>query len=275
MFVEGENFTPPQYLTSKIIMNNPIRRNKNIGTKNQGFKSQNKFDIPFSYQDSKMFYERLGKTSKIIREINGQKMTFIVEQTRKNCCHACTIEDIETILKNISNMYYEGLNTFIFRQPKVKEEIFSPVWGRLIYLYELEKENLPVIILEAANYSKPIIWDRKLSIENQKEFRRLQEDGYDIEENKKKYEIKLTINNVRNTQLYRTFLHELGHYFHFITTNFDIYENIPKLEKEVFANNFADKMKLNLEVQNIIPFERMLNQDSLLKDGLWLTDFQL
>ncbi len=256
-------------------MNNPTRRNKNIGTKNQGFKSQNKFDIPFSYQDSKMFYERLGKTNKIIREINGQEVTFIVEQTRKNSCHACTIEDIETILKSISNEYYEGLCTIIFRQPKVKEEIFSPVWGRLIYSYELGKENLSAIILEATNYNKPIIWDRKLSVDDKKEFRRLQEDGYEIEEDKKKFEIKLTINNVRNTQLYRTFLHELGHYFHFITTDYDIYENIPKSEKEVFANKFADKMRAELEDKKVIPFDRILNHNALIKDGLSITDFKL
>ena len=35
------------------------------------------------------------------------------------------------------------------RQPKRKEEIISPVWGRLIYSYEFENDYCPAIILDA------------------------------------------------------------------------------------------------------------------------------
>jgi hypothetical protein len=82
-------------------MNNPTRRNRNIGTNKQGYKPQSKFQIPSSWHDSRAFYEKLGKTYKVIKEIGGQEVTFIVERTKKNSCHACTIEDIEKVLLNI------------------------------------------------------------------------------------------------------------------------------------------------------------------------------
>ena len=119
-------------------MKNPTRRNKNIGTARQGYKTQSKFRIPFSWYKGKIFYEKLGKTTKVIREIGGQTILFIVEKTKKGSFHACTIEDLERVLSKIPRKYVEGLTTFILRQPKLKEEIFSPVWGRLIYFYEFE-----------------------------------------------------------------------------------------------------------------------------------------
>lgn len=255
-------------------MNNPTRRNRNIGTAKQGYKTQSKFQIPFSWHDPKAFYEKLGKTAKVTKEIGGQAITFIVEKTKKDSCHACTIEDLENILSNIPRKFYEGLTTFILRQPKTKEEILSPVWGRLIYFYELEKTTLPVVILESANYTKNIIWGRKLSLDNQKELGRLKEDGFEIVEDSRQFKIKLSLENVRNTQLYRTLLHEIGHYHHSITTDPDIYDKLTVAEKETFAHNFADKLRKELEDLGIIPFDRLLTKENIEILKLDLSDFE-
>jgi hypothetical protein len=255
-------------------MKNPTRRNKNIGTAKQGYKTQSKFQIPSSWYDSKTFHEKLGKTYKVTCEIEGQTILFIVEKTKKDSCHACTIQDLERVLSKIPRKYIEGLTTFILRQPKSKEEIFSPVWGRLIYLYEFEKMALPAVILESANYSKKIVWDRKLSIDNQKELLRLRADGYEIEEDKRQYKINLSLENVRNTQLYRTLLHEIGHYYHYITTESDTYEKLTTSEKEIFAHDFADKLREELEDLRIIPFDRILTKENIERLGLDMTDFE-
>ncbi len=239
-------------------MRNPTRRNKHIGTARQGYKTQSKFNIPSSWHDGKAFYERLEKAHKIAREINGQTIMFIVEPTRKDCSHACTVEDIERVLSNVPRQYYEGLTTFILRQPKVKEELLSPVWGRLIYLYEIEKSTVPVIILEAVDCSKNIVWGRKLSLNAQKELVRLREDGHEIIEDKRRYTIQLSAESVRNTQLYRTLLHEIGHYYHYISTATEVYDNLATAGKEVFAHDFADNMLSDLKKMGIIPFVRQV-----------------
>lgn len=255
-------------------MNNPIRRNRNIGTSKQGYKPQSKFQIPSSWYDSRAFYEKLGKTFKVIKDINGQKITFIVEATKKSSYHACTIEDIEKILWNISRKYYEGLTTIILRQPKAKEEIFSSVWGRLIYLYELENKCEPALILEAVDFTKKIVWDRKLSVDSQKELNRLKEDGFNIKEDKRKYTFNLDIATVRNTQLYRTLLHEIGHYYQYITTSSHVYKSLITDEKEAFAHNFADKLKMELMESKIIPFDRILKKENIDNLKLDISDFE-
>jgi hypothetical protein len=262
-------------LSKKMKMKNPTRRNKNIGTAKQGHKTQSKFQIPSSYYDSKIFYEKLGQTISVTREIGGQTVLFIVEKTKKNSCHACTIEDLERVLTAIPRNYIEGLTTFILRQPKAKEEIFSPVWGRLIYLYELGKRTLPAVILESVNYSKAITLNRKLSIEGQKEVLRLIADGHEIHEDKRQYTLKPGLEHVRNTQLYRTLLHEIGHYYHYITTEPDVYEKIGATEKEIFAHGFADQCRKALEDAEIIPFDRILTIENIKASKLDLSDFQI
>lgn len=244
------------------VMNNPTRRNRNIGTAKSGYKTQSDFQIPSSWYDSRLFYEKLGETTHVQKEINGQTISFIIEKTRKNSCHACTIEDIERVLANIPVRYYEGLNTIILRQPNAKEELFSPVWGRLIYLYELGNKTVPALILESIDYSKTIVWKRKLSLDSQKELQRLREDGCEITEDKRQYNIKLDVNTVRNIQLYRTLLHEIGHYYHFITTDSDVYDNLITSEKETFAHQFADRLKQELTDARIIPFDRIMNPEN-------------
>lgn len=44
----------------------------------------------------------------------------------------------------------------IYRQPKRKEEILSPVWDRLIYSYDYKNEYYPAIILDAIDYKRSL-----------------------------------------------------------------------------------------------------------------------
>jgi hypothetical protein len=253
-------------------MFNPTRRNRNIGTWKQGFKKQSRFDIPFDYGvGGKTFYEKLTDYKKVERQINGWNFTFIVEKTKKDYFHACTIEDLEMILQHIPSDYYQDLRTIVLRQPKRTERIFSPVWGRLVYGFEFENESFPAIILESVKSDSTFRWTRKADIDTQKELERLRNDGFEFVEDKRSYEINLTLENVRNTQLYRTLLHEIGHYVQFCETE-DFY-NIPKDEREVFAHNFADKLKLELEEKGLIPFSRQFFEQSFEQNELEINDF--
>ncbi len=71
--------------------------------------------------------------------------------------------------------------------------------------------------------------------------------------------------------MYRTLLHEFGHYVHYFEQvekpgygdeefdewekRNDIYTNLPKKEKEKFANNYADRIKSELIKKGVIPFK--------------------
>jgi len=254
-------------------MNNPIRRNRNIGTWKQGYKKQNRFDIPCYYiRESKIYWEKLSNYKKIERQINGWDFTFIVEKTKKGYFHACTVEDLEKILQYIPSVYYGNLRTIILRQPKRTETIFASVWGRLVFYYEFESENFPAIILEVVKSGEKISWSRKMDIDRQKEIERLRNDGFEIYETKRNLEINLTLENVRNTQLYRTLLHEIGHYVQYCEDE-EKFAQLPSGEKEVFAHNFADKLKLELEEKGLIPFPRQFFETSFEQYGLDKNDF--
>lgn len=224
------------------------------------------------YDDGKVFYERLGRYIKVRRIINEHEFLFIVEETRPASQHACSIEDIEAVLKELPVEEYGELKFIILRQPKRKEEVLHPVWGRLIYSYEFEGNYYPAIILDSVASDKTFKWTKRLSVEAQKELVRLQEDGHTVADTGKFYEIKFDPAAVRNTQLYRTLLHELGHYVHYLNIverparndeeyeewekRHDLYSKIPHAEKEQFAHNYANTMKKYLVDRRAIPFER-------------------
>lgn len=237
-------------------MRNPIRRNRNIGTENQGFGKKNRLQISTPYGTLKSFYERIEKYQKEIRVINDHEFLFIAEETRENCHHSCTFDDLEKIIREIPKEDYGDLKFIVLKQPKRKEEILSPVWGRLIYSFEFEDEYFPAIILDAIDLNKRLIWTKKQTIEQQKEFARLKEDQHIFTENKREFLSELKLDPSRNTQLYRTLLHEFGHYVHYLEVverpvnededyeekerRQDYYFRLPKVEKEKFANKYVD-----------------------------------
>lgn len=272
-------------------MNNPIKRNRNIGTSKQGYGQNNKLVIPFPYAIMKDFFERLDRHNIVKKIINEHEFTFIVEHTRETCIHACTINDIVKIIEQIPKKDYGDLQLIILRQPKRKEEILRPVWGRLIYSYEFRDNLQPAIILEAQDFDKKLIINKKMTVAGQEEFERLEEDGHIFENKKRYYEATLTLENVRNTQLYRTLPHEFGHYVHYLKVverpskaeedyemwekRYDFYHTIPKSEKEVFAHNYANKLQSKLKEEQIIPFERIFNEEEIIMQGLRIEDFKL
>lgn len=254
-------------------MFNPTRRNRNIGTENQGFGQDNKFKISTPYGTLKSFYERIEKHQTEIRIINEYEFLFIIEETRENCFHSCSVNDLAKIIQHIPKEDYGDLRFIILRQPKRKEELISPVWGRLIYSFEFENEYFPAIILDSIDLNKKLVWSKKQTIEDQKEFTRLKEDGHFFIESKRNFVFELKSQPSRNTQLYRTLLHEFGHYVHYLEAverpgnddedydakekRNDYYFSLPLVEKEKFAHQFANRLIKVLIDDKIIPFERL------------------
>lgn len=253
-------------------MRNATRRNRNIGTAKQGYGQNNKLTIAQPCGVLKHFYERIDSYTKTKKIINGHEFIFIVEQLRDSSKHSCSIDDIATIIEQIPESDYGELKFIVLRQPKRKEETLSPTWGRLVYVYEFEDEYFPAIVIDAIDFTKRFKWTTKLSIDQQKELERLKSDGHEIISDGKHYMAEYKLENVRNTQLYRTLPHEFGHYVQYLENverpsteeeDFDEYINrkdlyfkIPSAEKEKFAHNYADKLVVELKKRSIIPFEK-------------------
>lgn len=248
-------------------MRNPTRRNRNIGTSKQGHGQHNKLAIPNPYDDARLFYERLGAYDKEERIINGHPFLFVTEKNNDTFKHACSVSDLERMISYIPPANYGDLKLIVLRQPKRKEGILSCVWGRFIYSYEFENDFYPAVILEAFEDNSKLKWSRGLSPDDQQELLRLRGDGHSFMENKRGYTALLETTNVRNTQLYRTLLHEFGHYVHYFQMvkasdndneerQEEAYLHLPKDVKEKFAHQYADKLRERLLQENLIPFER-------------------
>ena len=225
-------------------MINPTRRNRNIGTAKQGYGQNNKLVVPYPAVEMKSFYERLGEYKTIEKIINEHKFRFVVEKTRQNSFHACTIEDIEQILNQIPKQDYGELELIIVRQPTRKEENLKSVWGRLIYSYEFENNYSPAVIIEAVDLDRTFKWSKKLSIDSHKELERLKEDGHKIKMSKRFYEAEYELMNIRATQLYRTLPHEFGHYVHYLEVVkrplSEIQNQINQLDNQIDDNDTSE-----------------------------------
>lgn len=253
-------------------MRSPIRRSRNIGTARQGHGQNNRLVIPWPTAH-KAFYERLGPTTRQDAVINGQVFSFLTETPRAGWQHCCSVADIAHLIEHIPPEYYGELRLIVLRQPKRKEAILSPVWGRLLYAYEFAGEHFPAIVLEAVNLQRPLRWSRYLSVDDQQELRRLAADGHRLEQTPRQHLIWLQPHAVRHTQLYRTLLHEFGHYQHYRQlveqpdqpdeepsaweTRYEHYFRLPTAEKERYAHAFAARLAQRLEAAGIIPFNSL------------------
>jgi hypothetical protein len=263
---------------------NPSRRNRNIGTSRQGYGKDNRHTIPKGFPDNQVFYENLIGAVAIPRTIGENELTFLVEPTRKGCFHACTVDDICHILEGIPQEFLLYLDLIILRQPTRRQTILHRAWGIHFYYAGPGRYSGTTICLEAQDLSKPLRWGISLSPEEQKDLKRLEVDGHRITRTKRFYEIEMSEESIRNTQLYGTLLHELGHHVDWlINTAIPILNGVdpkeedhiisafhskPTRDKEVFANEWADGMKTLLASKNVIPFERILNHNQMERERL-------
>lgn len=168
------------------------------------------------------------------------------------------------------------------RQPKRKEKLLSPVWGRLVYWSSTNDYSGAAIYLEAQEVNCLLKWSKSLTPEYAKELKRLENDGHLITSDRRYYTIKHTIEAIRNTQLYRTLPHEIGHYVDYVQTveqpsgdNFDLwnslnklYANKPQHDKEAFAHRYADRFRA-LHIRNgRLPFARIIDENQMISMGL-------
>lgn len=255
---------------------NPARRNRNIGTAKQGHGQDNRLVIPDQYRDDSRRWGETLKPYQIYRHtMAGRTITFIVEATYPGFVHPCSVSDVAQVLRHVPNEDWKGLDTFLFRQPTRKQRVLSPVWGRMFYSADLGLPNRsavsqgPTVILEAAMPGDSYKLSASLGPDDVQEFERLKIDDHDIRRESKGFVVKTSPSAVRATQLYRTLLHEIGHWNDYLTKveiprepDFERWEELnelyfarPKHEREAYAHRYADNMRGELEKLGVIPFD--------------------
>jgi len=218
--------------------------------------------------------DRIGEYSIERRRVAGIDMTFIVENRRDGCLYPCTIDDVARVLELVPASDWAGIKTVVFRQPTRKQATLAPAWGRLRYAGEISTTRKrkvatgPMILLDSIEADFVIDWSAGLALDDQVELDRLRVDGHVVERVGNRYRIHVAPESARRTQLFRTLLHEIGHWLDWLEKveapamrgeDFGAlvayYFARPQAEREAFAHRYADSMSSALASAGVIPFE--------------------
>jgi len=211
------------------------------------------------------------------RRIHGREVSFVVEQTRAGHIHACSVDDIAKLLAHVPEECLHRLELFVLHQPKRKEAILQSVWGRLAYFATVGRPqdggvfSGPAVFLAATPVDFSFWFGASAGPMDQAELERLREDGHELLRRGSRYRVKTNPDSVRSTQLYRTLLHEIGHWVDWLTKVelasaepsmasdelSDAYFRRPSRERESFAHQYADALGARLRESGVIPFGRL------------------
>lgn len=254
----------------------PERRNRNIGTAASGHGQSNRMTIPNSRLDrfgmETVYQERIKPTHVETVEIGNSSLVVLYEEPRPGFTYGCSPGDVTHLLSLVPEDDLNQIDLIIFRQPTNKQARHNPVWGRLRYCAAIGNHLGPAIYLEAQKIGASFSWKRKLNPDDQTELSRLRSAGNMITETKREFVITPTENSIRNTLLYQTLLHEVGHWVQFEkealdeTTSLsadlklarDLYFAKPTAERERFAHRYADEMAHELRSSGKIPFDPII-----------------
>lgn len=246
---------------------NPTRRNRNIGTAKQGHGADNRLVIPDLWRkDGRWFAERLVNPREVPFVVHGDKRIALVEEPSDGFFYGCTVSDLEHLLHMVPAEDLEGLEVFLFRNPTRKQRTLSSVWGRMIYFATPGHYAGSAVCFESNDLST-LTWSRSLNPEGQRELERLREDGHRIEVQRRGIDIHLTPESFRATTLFRTALHEIGHYVDWMESVIRVegsaeeeqeasrlYSAKPKAMKEDFAHRYAAEALAKLTKAQKAPF---------------------
>lgn len=256
-----------------MVQRDPTRRNRNIGTATQGHGQNNRLTVPGRMLAERRWEELVGATKQVTHLVHGRPMQFIVEELNPGYFHSCKVDVLRSVLELFPVEDLKGLGAILLRQPTRKQVVLEPTWGRLTYLANVgigEGKSLyegPLVTLEAQEIGKPMVWSKSLGPNGRRELDRLREDGHSVEDDGRKYRIRMSVASVRNTQLMRTLPHEIGHWVDFLQkverpgesdidvwrTLHDRYFQRPAAEREKFAHRYADEFRrANAEALNAI-----------------------
>ncbi len=255
-----------------MVVWRPERRNRNIGTKSSGYSKSNDMRIPESWLDKhgncSLYYERLELAHVEKISIGSFETSIIYDKPHDGFSYGCSPADVKKLLTLVSASIPAMPDIIAFRQPTRKQRQQFPVWGRFLYYAEFGKNEGTAIVLESQELGTSLRRSKNMNLEDRAEYERLIGDGHSFVETKRYFEAQLAEDGIRNTKLYRTLLHELGHladYHQKVLSEetaldpdhdvaADLYFSRPTSVREVFAHRFAEDLGRLLRADHEIPF---------------------
>ncbi|MCB9797214.1 MAG: hypothetical protein H6741_31385 [Alphaproteobacteria bacterium] len=265
----------------------PTRRNRNIGTAKAGHGQNNAHRIPDTWD--KLYWEELGDH----RVVERAGLPLVVCRTLADHVHACTPDDIGHVLGALPRELLEDapgeyrLAAVVLRQPTRREALLEPVWGRQLLFSEAGALQGPMIQIAAVSVPHVARWPRSLDVEQQREVERLRAEAAELIVERRHVALRFDLAAARRVQLYRTLLHELGHWRQFIMEvalpageDWDREHQLsqrywarPTREREDYAHAFAEQWGAWLRERGVLPFPRRLDKAALEQEGLTVSDF--
>lgn len=247
----------------------PERRNRKIGTAAAGHGQDNRLVIPQSWHESRDFTERLGPHDTIEARLQGRRLTVLAEPARRGATYGCGPADVVHLLDRLPAADLAGLALVVFRQPTRKQETLRPAWGRCLFQADFGRHSGPAILLEAIELERPLVWPRRLCLAEREELERLAADGHEVTRDRRATTLRLREESVRGTVLYRTLLHEVGHWVDWQRRVLRpagapgsppqgeleaAYFARPPVEREAVAHRYATEQAGRLRAAGVIPF---------------------
>ncbi len=223
-----------------------------------------------------LFHERIEPAYFAEENVGGFGLKLFYELPREGFTYGCSPPDVLNVLRVAAPSVPSLPDMLAFRQPTRKQRQLKPVWGRFLYFAEFGAHEGTAIVLEAQKVGASIRWPKRMSLDDQAEVDRLRADGHVFNETKRTFDALLSTQSVRNTILFRTLLHEIGHWAHYCEDVLDaataldpdqdvareLYFSKPSSEREVFAHKFAEQLAADLRSSGAIPFEPLAFEPS-------------
>ena len=143
----------------------------------------------------------------------------------------------------------------------------QPVWGRFVSWYDFREQHGASVIIESQRLAS-IRWPLSIGLESRDELERLRADGHCVERTRRGYDIQPTAETMRNTVLFRTLLHEVGHHVDFDLSDVESWMGKNSRVKEEYAHRFAEMAMAVLRKEGQAPFPPLLDFDSMRGEGL-------
>jgi hypothetical protein len=262
---------------------NPAKGNRKAGTKPSPKNWRtNKMVIPEPWhgRDGKSYtwFQDLHGATHARHTVHGRQIDSLFQPPRDGFTYGCTPEDVVKVLNLLPPADVSGIEIVAFRQPTRKQTLLSPAWGRLIFFAEFDAASGTCVMLEASKIGTVTKYHRKHSIETAKELDRMREDGHQLIQDRRGWNLVTSEESIRNGMLYRTFLHEVGHDVD-LNRFFDdpAYENDrdpwdaywarSTRDREAAAHRYAAEKVTELRMEGSIPFGRTGDQSGV-RQGL-------
>lgn len=222
---------------------------------------------PDAYGD-RSFFHVLKDPARCSRTIRERTMWFFVEPPTRECCYACTVDDVARVLSEVPLDDWAGISAIVFRQPTRKQDLLRPVWGRVVFKARVSGVTGSAIHLDAQDPSQEIRWSPSLGPDDQNRLSALVADGHRVVRSRRWWSIRPTLDTTRTTQLYYTLLHEIGHHVDWCRATPELYFRRPLAERERSADRYAMTLRMELERRGTVRFDRIRDEAAMRADGL-------